>query len=173
MDNLSPEQERQRYLAHNNSPTDPEYRKFVAPIVDAVKKHFTLNHLGLDFGAGPAAVIAEILKSKDYKVETYDPFFHDQPALLKQTYDYIACCEVIEHFRDPARGFKLLRSLLKPNGALLCMTELYDEGIDFGKWAYKNDITHRFFYTRRALEWIRVNFNFASLKIDGRLVSFR
>lgn len=172
-DDLSPEKEKERYLAHNNSPADPEYRSFVAPIVDAVTSRFDASHRGLDFGAGPAATIAAILKNKGYKIETYDPFFHDRPELLKQTYDFITACEVIEHFREPAREFKLLRSLLKPNGALLCMTELYEDGIDFGKWPYKNDRTHRFFYTRRALEGVRERLGFASLEINGRLVSFK
>jgi SAM-dependent methyltransferase len=170
-DNLASEKEKARYLAHNNSPTDPDYRAFVAPIINVITSRFKTSQQGLDFGAGPVPVIAEILKNKGYKVETYDPFFHDQPNLLKQRYDYIAACEVIEHFRDPAREFKLLRSLLKPGGALLCMTEIYEDGIDFERWPYKNDATHRFFYTRRALEWIKERFGFASLKIEGRLVS--
>jgi SAM-dependent methyltransferase len=170
-DVLPPEKEKERYLAHNNDPADPEYRSFVAPIVDAVTSRFTPTHHGLDFGAGPAATIAEILRNKGYKVETYDPFFHDQPELLKQTYDFITACEVIEHFKDPAREFELLRSLLKPGGALLCMTELYEDSIDFQRWPYKNDRTHRFFYTRRALEGVRERYDFASLKIKGRLVS--
>ncbi|MDD5593319.1 MAG: class I SAM-dependent methyltransferase [Candidatus Margulisbacteria bacterium] len=170
-DNISPEQEKQRYQAHNNDPASG-YRSFVAPIINAVTSNFTPSHLGLDFGAGPVPVIAEILKNKDYKIEIYDPFFHDRPEFLNQTYDYITACEVIEHFRDPAREFKLLRSLLKPNGALLCMTELLEPAIDFQKWPYKNDVTHRFFYTRKALEWIRDNLGFASLKIEGRLASF-
>jgi hypothetical protein len=172
-DNITPEQEKERYLAHNNSPTDPGYRNFVAPIIEEVEKHFTPKHTGLDFGAGPVPVIAEILKNKDYKVEIYDPFFHNRPQALKQTYDYITACEVIEHFREPVREFHLLRSLLKPNGALLCMTELWEPAIDFQSWPYKNDITHRFFYTRKALEWVREEFGFASLQIDGRLASFR
>jgi SAM-dependent methyltransferase len=171
-DDLSPEKEKARYLAHNNDPADPEYRSFVAPIIDAVTSRFDTSHHGLDFGAGPVPVISKILKNKGYKVETYDPFFHDQPDLLTKKYDFIAACEVIEHFRDPAREFQLLRSLLKPGGALLCMTELYEDSIDFGKWPYKNDITHRFFYTRKALEGVRERLGFASLKIEGRLVSF-
>jgi SAM-dependent methyltransferase len=172
-DDLTPEQEKERYEAHNNHPDDPEYSSFVAPIVDEVEKLFTPNKSGLDFGARPVPVITTLLREKGYKIEPYDPFFHDQPELLKkQTYDYIACCEVIEHFGDPAREFKLLRSLLKPGGAMLCMTELYDESIiDFKKWRYKDDRTHKFFYTRSSLEWIRDNFDFASLEVNGRLVS--
>lgn len=171
-DELSPKLEKKRYEAHNNDPADPGYRSFVAPIVKEVLRRFTPTHHGLDFGAGPVPVITELLREKGYNIEPYDPFFHNDPELLKQTYDYIAACEVIEHFRFPAKEFKLLRSLLKPGGALICMTELYDEGQDFAKWHYKNDETHRFFYSRLALEWIRDNFGFSALKSEGRLVSF-
>ncbi|MFA4843999.1 MAG: class I SAM-dependent methyltransferase [Candidatus Margulisiibacteriota bacterium] len=171
-DELSPETEKKRYEAHNNSPADPGYRSFVDPIIKEVTRRFTPAHHGLDFGAGPVPVITELLREEGYKIEPYDPFFHNDPELLKKTYDYIAACEVIEHFRSPAKEFKLLRSLLKPGGALLCMTELYEEGNDFSKWHYKNDETHRFFYSRPALEWIRDNFGFASLEVEGRLVSW-
>ena len=102
----------------------------------------------------------------------YDPFFNDNQESLKQAYDYIACSEVIEHFGSPAKEFFLLRSRLKPGGALFCLTRLYEEGIDFSAWFYKNDPTHRFFYSRQALEWIKVKFDFSSLEIEGRLISF-
>jgi SAM-dependent methyltransferase len=169
---IDPEKEKARYLVHNNCPADPAYRAFVAPIVDAVTDRFDQTDHGLDFGAGPVPVIAKLLRHQGYQVEAYDPFFHQKPELLEQKYDFIAACEVIEHFRQPAAEFAWLRSMLKPAGVLLCMTLLYEDKIDFAKWHYKNDYTHRFFYTQRALEWIRERFGFASLKIQGRLVSF-
>jgi len=167
------EKEKARYLTHNNCPVDPGYRAFVAPIVDEATRLFLPSHHGLDFGAGPVPVIAKLLQRQGYQVEAYDPFFHQRPELLEQKYDYIAACEVIEHFRQPAEEFERLRGMLNPGGALLCMTLLYEDKIDFAKWHYKNDITHRFFYTQRALEWIRERFGFGSLKIEGRLVSFQ
>ncbi len=171
-DGLTFEQEKARYLTHNNCPVDPGYRAFVAPIVDEVKKLFLPSHQGLDFGAGPVPVIAKLLQNQGYQLEAYDPFFHIRPELLERKYDFITACEVIEHFRQPAEEFKRLRAILKPGGTLLCMTLLYEDKIDFANWHYKNDRTHRFFYTRRSLEIIKEKFGFASLKIEGRLVSF-
>jgi hypothetical protein len=169
---LSPAAEKKRYEAHHNDPADQNYRAFVAPIIEEVLRRFFPTHHGLDFGAGPVPVITELLREQGYQVEPYDPFFHNDPERLKQSYNYIAACEVIEHFRSPADEFKLLRSLLKPGGTLFCLTELYDEGKEFSKWPYKNDQTHRFFYSRQALEWIRDKYAYASLEVRGRLISY-
>jgi len=169
-EDLSLEAEKKRYELHNNDINDPGYRTFITPIVDAVLCNFSPTHTGLDFGAGPKPTITKVLQEKGYNISPYDPFFHNDPKLLEKVYDYIVACEVIEHFRSPAEEFKRLRSLLNPGGALICMTELYAEKTDFSKWPYKNDITHRFFYSRKTLEWIRDNFYFSKLETKGRLI---
>jgi hypothetical protein len=91
---------------------------------------------------------------------------------LESKYDYIACCEVVEHFYDPFREFKKLKDLLNPGGKLYCMTELYDQNTDFRAWYYKNDPTHVFFYSPCAISWIKEQFNFKEAKIEGRLIVF-
>lgn len=167
---LSAEKEKQRYLAHNNDVDDPGYRKFVAPILNSVKAGFGREHQGLDFGAGPGPVISKQLKNDGYDIRLYDPLFHNDPAALETAYDYIVCCEVMEHFARPAEEFGRLRRLLKKNGKLLCMTRIYHSGIDFENWHYKNDTTHIFFYSMKTLEWIKANYDFASMLVDGRLI---
>jgi SAM-dependent methyltransferase len=169
---LSKEKEKIRYEEHNNDVNEPGYQKFVMPLVKQVQLKFNQTHSGLDFGAGTGPVITKLLHDKGFKVQLYDPFFYDNPAALSQTYDFIVCCEVIEHFHSPAREFELLRSLLKPGGVLYIMTEIYHEGVNFGKWHYKNDPTHVFFYHKQALAWIKNHYKFAQLKIEGRLIHF-
>ena len=105
-------------------------------------------------------------------MKLYDPFFWNDPALLQNRYDYIACCEVVEHFHDPCKEFGLLRSLLKPNGSLYCMTKSYTEDIDFQRWHYKNDPTHVFFYHAKAFTWIESHFKFSAVSIEDRLIHF-
>lgn len=167
---LCAEDEKKRYETHNNDPEDEGYRQFVAPIVNAIKKGFAPHHLGLDFGAGTGPVITHVLQQSGYHVNLYDPFFWRHPEHLKLTYDYIACCEVIEHFHNPEKEFGLLRSLLTPNGALYCMTALYNDEIDFENWYYKNDPTHVFFYHRKTVEWIKKQFSFSEAVIHDRLI---
>ena len=168
----SPEAEKKRYMTHNNDVRDAGYRKFVSPITSAVMRSFSREHSGLDFGAGTGPVISKILGDAGYNIKLYDPFFHDFPGLLTEEYDYIVCCEVIEHFHDPAKEFNLLRKILRPGGRLYCMTDLFAPEIDFDKWYYKDDFTHTIFYEVRTLEWIRNTYGFSSHKIEGRLIEF-
>jgi SAM-dependent methyltransferase len=166
-------QEKRRYLEHLNDVADPRFQKFVAPITELVKQRFECSHKGLDFGAGHAPVITHVLSEAGYDIQPYDPLFFDEPALLEAAYDYICSCEVIEHFHQPAESFALLRRLLKPGGMLLCMTELYHEGIDFHRWNYKNDPTHVFMYHCNTIRYIAEKYCFSSFYVTGRLISFQ
>ena len=161
-----------RYTKHNNDVEDEGYQEFVSPITSAIMGDFTKNTKGLDFGAGIGPVISKILKENGYLIKLYDPFFHNYPNLLEKQYDYIAACEVIEHFHDPKKDFKLLKNLLRQNGKLYCMTNIYDESIDFHNWEYKNDLTHIFFYHKKTIHWIKKKFGFSSVTIDGRLITY-
>lgn len=166
-----PEREKERYESHNNDINDPGYREFVRPLVNEVFKRFPATSRGLDFGAGTGPVAASILREQGYHVELYDPFFSNDRQKLETTYDYVICCEVIEHFHDPASEFRLLRSLINPKGGLICMTQLYREDNDFKKWRYKDDETHVFFYHPKSLEWIKSEYSFSSLEVKGRVLN--
>lgn len=169
---LESAQEQARYERHNNDVNDQRYQKFVEPIVTAVMTNFSAQQRGLDFGAGTGPVISSLLTEKGYDIVQYDPFFHNNPELLRQQYDYIVCCEVIEHFYQPAEEFRRLHNLLKAGGKLFCMTLLYDRKTDFSRWFYKSDETHVFFYQPATLTWIEQNLGFCDLKISSRLVEF-
>ncbi len=163
------DQEKERYEKHNNDVFDTGFRSFVQPLTDAILSSFSADDLGLDFGSGPRSVVSEILKENHFSIKQYDPFFQNHPELLETTYDYIACCEVIEHFHNPAKEFQLLHKLLKPGACLIGMTEIYSPEIDFKTWYYKNDKTHVFFYQRETLEWIKSELGFTSLECGDRL----
>ncbi|RFN57758.1 class I SAM-dependent methyltransferase [Marixanthomonas ophiurae] len=168
----SQKNEKERYLTHNNDITDIGYQNFVSPIVNAVATDFSTNALGLDFGAGTGPVITKMLSDKGYSLTLYDTFFHPDREVLKLPYDYIVCCEVMEHFHNPDKEFLLLKSLLKPNGKLYCMTDLFSIKTNFENWHYKNDKTHVVFYSETTLKWIQQSFNFTDVEIDGRLIVF-
>ncbi len=164
------EDEKKRYTEHNNDVEDSGYQKFVQPIVLGVQQEYGKEQRGLDFGSGTGPVVTKLLTDIGYKLELYDPFFCDRKEVLLQKYDFIVCCEVIEHFRFPYKEFKLLRSLLNPGGTLYCMTDLYSEDINFKRWYYKDDPTHVFFYHKDTFNWIKSEFRFSFLKVDSRLV---
>ena len=161
-----------RYQKHQNDIEDDGYRKFVLPITSVIIRDFTQNDKGLDFGAGTGPIISKILNNNNFKIKQYDPFFHNYPSLLESQYDYIVACEVIEHFHDPRKEFSLLKNLLLPNGKLYCMTNIYNENIDFHNWDYKNDFTHVFIYHKKTIYWVKEEFGFSDVKIEDRLITF-
>jgi SAM-dependent methyltransferase len=165
-------QEKLHYETHINDVDDIRYQNFVSPITSAILNDFNPQSKGLDFGAGTGPVISKVLKDNGFSIRQYDPFFHNFPELLKFQYDFIACCEVMEHFHSPQKEFELLKKMLLPNGKLYCMTELYNDNINFGNWYYKNDPTHVFIYHQKSIEFIKEHFHFSDVLINKRLIIF-
>lgn len=169
---LSPEDEKNRYLEHNNDVEDKRYQQFVTPVVEKVRSLFPLPAKGLDFGAGTGPVIAKLLREDSYEIALWDPFFHADPAVLETQYDFIVCCEVIEHFHTPIAEFQLMKSLLMPGGKLICMTDPLPSDKPFEVWHYKNDPTHVIFYSEENVAYIKKHLGFTEATIVGRLIIF-
>ncbi len=169
---ITAEAEKKRYQLHQNNIEDIGYQQFVKPITDAVLNTFNNTQSGLDFGSGTGPVITKILRKKTFEMTTYDPFFDNNLNALKQTYDFIVCCEVIEHFNNPQKEFMRLRQLLKPNGKMYCMTSVLNETINFKTWYYKNDATHVIFYTPKTAYYIAKTFGFNKVVVKGNLLVF-
>lgn len=165
-------EEKKRYELHNNDCNDTGYLQFVTPITNKIVENHQSTEQGLDFGSGPSSAISKILLEKKYQIHQYDPFFANNENILQNQFDYIACCEVMEHFHNPQKEFTLLKKLLKPKGKLYCMTHLYDQTIDFDKWYYKNDFTHVFIYQEGTINYIKNTFLFQSVSIKKRLICF-
>jgi len=169
---VSLETEKSRYELHNDGSNDLGYLNFIKPITDYVINNFDKQDNGLDFGAGHSVVIANVLNEVSLNVKIYDPFFHNNKELLKEKYDYIIACEVIEHFHYPLKEFTLLYSLLNPHGKLIIMTDPLKETTNFSKWYYKNDETHVFFYSQKTFQFIQKTLDFKELNINDRLIVF-
>jgi SAM-dependent methyltransferase len=167
---LAREEEKARYLTHNNDVNDPGYQKFVQPVIQAVITHTQTHHHGLDYGAGTGPVITKILQGKGYTMTTYDPIFIPNSEALNATYDFIVCCEVVEHFHDPQREFEGFHKLLNPGGLLIIKTELLTHDIDFPNWYYINDPTHTLFYSYEGMRRLLNHNGFQSLDNSPRLV---
>ncbi|MBI9030709.1 methyltransferase domain-containing protein [bacterium] len=168
---LDSAKEKARYLEHNNDVNCLKYQKFVSPITDYIFANYGKADLGLDFGSGTGPVISKILTDKDYNIKQYDPFFSHDKSLLDQKYDYIASCEVVEHFHNPNKDFLLLKKLLKNGGKLLLQTHIYDENkINFKNWYYQNDLTHVFIYQYNTIKYIAAQLGFNILKLDERFI---
>ncbi len=167
------ETEKERYEEHYNDVNDRRYQKFVSPITRHVTDIYSTGHLGLDYGSGTGPVISKMLRDKGYVIKQYDPIFADDKRVLGNQYDYIVCCEVIEHFHRPYIEFERLYNMLKLNGELICMTHLYRPEVDFKNWYYKNDVTHVFIYQPETIRYVAEKFGFFSYKIFNRLIVFK
>lgn len=168
---LSAQEERDFYLNHNNDVEDVGYQQFTAPITQYVLDNFAPHHKGLDFGAGTGPVITAMLMKNGFKnIQLYDPFFAKNDHALKETYDFIFSCEVVEHFHHPLKEYIQLFGLLKEGGKLCIMTDCFTKSTsDFPSWYYKNDPTHVFIHRKETFDYIAKQFGAIVAKQEGRL----
>ena len=148
----TPAEERERYLWHRNE-ADEGYVSHLRRLVDPLTARLRPKTRGLDFGCGPEPVLGRLLEDDGFPTASYDPLFRADEALLTTCYDFITCSEVLEHLRDPRETLGRLDALLAADGVLGVMTRLYD-GVDFGSWWYRRDVTHVCFYAADTLRWI-------------------
>lgn len=163
---LTLDEERDRYKLHNNQVEDPGYRTFLSTLIPFIQKYVPKASLGLDFGCGPSPSLEIVLKEYGYQMRSYDPYFF--PELPSCKFDFVTCCEAVEHFHNPLIDFKIMRSRLKESSYLFLKTHLYEEQ-DLLKWHYSRDATHTSFYSLRNLEIIKQYCNFQKLEVaDSR-----
>jgi len=176
---LSPEQrlgakeERERYLEHENNPSDPQYREFLSRLSSHLMPHLSPDAHGLDYGAGPGPTLSLMLEEQGFPVKIYDPFFAPDSSVLAQIYDFITCTETVEHFFDPANEFILLDAMLKPGGWLGIMTEMVVPDYQFETWWYHRDSTHVCFYQQETMAWIADKFGWAVIFPCRNVTLFR
>jgi len=151
---LTPEDEKQRYLLHNNDPTDPRYRQFLSRLVNLLLPKLKQGARGLDYGAGPGPALAYMIRESGLMMDIYDPFFQPDRSIFAKKYDFITCTETAEHFSLPRKEFTTLDTLLNEGAWLGIMTSLnYDSSL-FEKWHYQHDPTHITFYSETTIQYI-------------------
>jgi 2-polyprenyl-3-methyl-5-hydroxy-6-metoxy-1,4-benzoquinol methylase len=151
---LSQVEEKKRYQEHQNSMENEGYVQFLKPVVSEANKHLPPRARVLDFGCGPGPVLAELLQMDGFKTFRYDPFFYPHGLENLPPLDAVTCTEAAEHFFNPQKEFNTIFSLLKPEGALILMTEIYPEGTILQDWYYTKDPSHVCFYSDSTLSWI-------------------
>ena len=151
---LSPEDEKRRYDLHRNMSADAGYRAFLGKLADPITERVARGAEGLDFGSGPSPVLAEILGERGFKMAVFDCYYAADRMALGRRYDFVTCCEVVEHFSDPKKEWALLFELVTVGGWLGIMTQMLDDAVSFPKWHYINDETHVCFYSRKTFQWL-------------------
>ena len=151
---LSEADEKAAYDHHENSPTDPDYRRFLTRLWAPLQERLPSNSHGLDFGSGPGPTLSVMFEEIGHAVTLYDHFYAHNPTALLQPYDFITATEVVEHLHDPATILWQLWTLLKPGGYLGLMTKLVKDQKAFATWHYKNDLTHVCFFSKSTFVWL-------------------
>lgn len=150
--------EAEEYAHHRNEPADPRYRRFLSKLVDPLASRLAPNASGLDYGSGPGPAGAAMLRERGHRVREYDPIFSPDGRALEETYDFIFCAEVVEHFHRPLREFERLHALLRPGGWLGVMTCFQTDDAAFASWHYRRDPTHVAFYRPRTFVTLAARF---------------
>ena len=162
----SSEEERARYLLHDNDPDNIDYRRYVRGYIESsVIPYLPPDAEVLDFGSGPTPMLSALLEGERVSVRSYDPFFAADRACIEgeRRYDAIVALEVLEHLHHPDRELDRLLRLLRPSGVLMVRTGIFHpkEGSEFASepeqflhWWYRRDATHVWFLTLATVRWI-------------------
>jgi len=156
---LSTTAEKASYDLHENSAGDPGYRRFLSRLSTPLMAKLETGQTGLDFGCGPGPALPALLAEHGLRMDLYDPFYYNEPAVFSKSYDFICATEVVEHLRDPGQEFSTLFRMLKPGGWLGIMTKLVIDQEAFGQWHYIRDLTHICFYSQSTFTTIARRFH--------------
>jgi len=169
--------EKKHYDLHRNSIDDEKYceflQKLITPLLKQVEQDYGAGAFGLDYGSGPAPVLAELVRRKGHRMEVFDPYYANNRAVLTRTYDFVACCEVVEHMYDPQEGFSEINAVLRPGGLLGVMTGMIPDWSKFPSWHYPHEATHVCFYSSRTMSWIADFFHWRLLNVAANVGMFQ
>ncbi len=170
---LSGENELAEYDKHQNSQSDPGYRKFLSRLFNPLNSRLSSGSFGLDFGSGSGPTLSVMFEETGHHMHIYDPFYAPDKEVLLQQYDFITTSEVVEHFHSPAVSLDLLWSILKPGGWLGIMTKLALDKEAFSKWHYKDDLTHVCFYSKETMNWLANSWQIKPLYFGNDVILFQ
>ena len=168
---LPPEQEKAYYDLHENDLRDPGYEKFLRRCAEPLIAALPQGAQGLDFGCGPAPLLANLLESAGHKMATYDLYYHPDARVLEQSYDFIVSTEVVEHLSAPGEVIEALWQRINRGGMLALMTKLVASPERFANWHYIRDPTHIVFFSVETFSWLADHLD-ADLEIVGSDVIF-
>ncbi len=169
---LNPDLEKARYDFHQNQDTQG-YRDFLSKVCNYIYENYSSQDQILDFGCGPTAFLAKILSEKNYQVDLYDLYFHNNKDVFQKKYDVITCTEVIEHVYDPALMLKQISEMLKLNSYFVVLTSERVSSEQFAGWSYRRDVTHVAFYSQHTMKNLEKLFGLKLKQHDQNLWLFQ
>ncbi|MBD3617886.1 MAG: class I SAM-dependent methyltransferase [Chromatiales bacterium] len=163
---LAPEAEKAEYDRHENALDAPGYRRFLSRMAEPMLARLPPAASGLDFGCGPAPLLAELFRQAGHRMAVYDLYYANNPDALTGRYDFITCTETLEHLARPAGTLARWLDLLAPGGLLGIMTKRVRDHAAFSRWHYIQDPTHIAFYADATFEFLAREYGLA-LEVIG------
>lgn len=151
---LDPAAEKAIYDRHENTLDDPGYRRFLSRMAEPLLDRLAVPGRGLDFGCGPAPLLARMFEDAGHRMALYDCYYAPDATALQGPYDFITATETIEHLAAPATVFARWVKMLAPGGWLGVMTKRVIDRDAFASWHYKNDSTHVAFFSEATFTWL-------------------
>jgi hypothetical protein len=165
--------EKSRYDNHQNNILSEGYEKFLRRLITPLSHLKELKSYGLDYGQGPYPMLIELMNKDGFEnVDGYDPFYSDSQDVFTKKYDFITCCEVLEHMTDVSFELERIQSLLKKNALFIISTGIRTENIDFNNWYYIRDDTHINFLSINTLDWIAQKYNLNLVRTEKDLIIY-
>lgn len=166
-------QELKKYREHNNSLENAGYVAMFEQFLDFALAHVPHRvRTALDYGSGPAPVLAQLLKRRGFETAIYDKYFAPDPLPESARFDLVTCTEVIEHVADPAAFLAQLKAHTEPGGTIALMTQFHDgsEAL-YRTWWYRRDPTHLCFFTPRTLQTLAASLGLEYIGDDGKKIA--
>ena len=170
---LSTAEEWAYYDLHENSLHDPGYRRFLSRCAMPLLRELQPRSRGLDFGCGPAPLLAAMLADAGHKVALFDSYYVPNTGAMKRDYDFIVSTEVVEHLAAPGDELQRLWQRLRPGGLLALMTKLVISPQRFANWHYIRDPTHICFFSVRTFRWLAGELNAELQFADNDVIFLR
>jgi hypothetical protein len=165
--------ERTRYEEHRNS--DRRYHDYLCEfaqrrIVPLIGRSGHRGRLEvIDYGSGPVAALAPVLRDLGLRVFGYDPFFGPFREPPSQSGDIVVLHEVVEHFSRPGSALPRAVAAMRRCGFLVVEAQTRPpDAAAFARWTYRQDPTHVAFYTRETFAHIARRWGFTEVASDDR-----
>lgn len=166
---LAPEQERERYLLHENGPGNRGYSDYLSGFIDsAVAAYVPEGARILDYGSGPYPLLSRLAAERGYEAVPWDPLFAPDPPDPASGFDLVVAHEVLEHCRRPLDALTDIAARLVPGGVLSVSTRFRPPFPSaFLDWWYRQDTTHVSFFSEECLRVLCLRAGFEAIRSDG------
>ena len=110
----------------------------------------------INFGSGSLSTTVIKLRKMKYKVFGYEPYadtiksniiISNEDKINSLTISGIFSNNLIEHFRDPVKSFKYMKTILQPGSYMVHSTPCYNYSFDFTRF-------HLFFFTNDSIQFL-------------------